>query len=357
MSTIDNFPLVSVLIPNYNCAAFVAEAVDSVLAQTYPNVEIIVVDDGSTDDSVNILRQYGDRITLIQQANEGLASARNQGLRAASGDFLALFDADDICEPGRLAAQVACLQQCSDAVLCCSDFAAYSAGRVVEASHIATYYRLVATTQGGISSLMPGRLTLDIGSTLRLEAHANDRIQVMLGRVDDILPWGNFIHPPTVMIRRSALAIVGECDESMRYGTDYDWLLRMAAVGPFAYLDRALLRYRYSEMQRSSPRNSANIALATIAIAKKLARRNPGFVRRHWLRFQRRIGACQLQAADAQLESDRFQAAGLLVGSILHGTINLTTLKVGSKLAVPRGLLAWRRRHRRTLATDLHGRI
>lgn len=356
MTTLVNCPLVSILIPSYNSAAFVAETVDSVLAQSYPNIEIIVVDDGSTDDSVKILQQYGNRITLIPQANGGLASARNRGLRAASGEFLALLDADDICEPGRLAAQVACLQQCPDAVLCCTDFAAYSDGKILEPSHIATYYRLVASTEGGISGLLPGRLVLEVPQETWPAGQAIDRIPILFGRVDHILPWGNFIHPPTVMIRRSAVAVAGEFDEGIRNGTDYDWLLRMAAAGPVAYLDRALLKYRYSEAQLSSPRNTARLALDSIIALRKLARRDADFIRRHWLRFLRRIGNCQLQAADALLESNRFKAAGLLAGSVLHGTINLTTIKVAVKLVLPRGLLAWRRRHRRTLATDLHGR-
>lgn len=94
--------LISVVMACYNAASFVREAVDCVLGQTFPGVELIVVDDGSTDASRDILRSYGDRIRLIEQANAGPYPARNAGLAAAHGDFIAFLDADDWWEPHAL---------------------------------------------------------------------------------------------------------------------------------------------------------------------------------------------------------------------------------------------------------------
>ena len=85
-------PRVSVIIPNYNYAHYLAHAVDSVLAQTYPEVEIIVVDDGSTDDSETILRSYGDRIRWIKQKNQGVSAARNLGVKETRGELVAFLD-------------------------------------------------------------------------------------------------------------------------------------------------------------------------------------------------------------------------------------------------------------------------
>src|SRR5438132_14303342 len=99
-------PLVSVLIATYNARPFIAETLDSVLAQTYRGVEVIVVDDGSTDGTWEVLQSFADRIQCIAQANGGVAVARNAGLRAARGSFIALMDHDDICEPERIASQV-----------------------------------------------------------------------------------------------------------------------------------------------------------------------------------------------------------------------------------------------------------
>jgi glycosyltransferase involved in cell wall biosynthesis len=89
------FPLISVIMPCYNAERFVAEAVDSVLNQTYPNVELIVVEDGSTDDSLEVLRRYDKRIRLLTQKNTGPDAARNLGLAHAQGQFVAFLDADD----------------------------------------------------------------------------------------------------------------------------------------------------------------------------------------------------------------------------------------------------------------------
>jgi len=104
-------PLVSVIIPAYNATAFLGETLDSVLAQTYPNLEIIVVDDGSTDDTPDLLGSYGDRIRVLRQANSGQATARNHGAREAHGELLAFLDSDDLWDPDKIARQVELLDR------------------------------------------------------------------------------------------------------------------------------------------------------------------------------------------------------------------------------------------------------
>jgi len=95
-------PRFSVVIPAYNSAATLARAIDSVRAQSWPPHEIIVVDDGSEDDTADVAQRYGDGVKLIRQANDGVSSARNAGGRAATGDWLAFLDADDWYMPDRL---------------------------------------------------------------------------------------------------------------------------------------------------------------------------------------------------------------------------------------------------------------
>lgn len=95
---------VSVIIPTYNRAHCVSEAIDSVLAQVPPADEVIVVDDGSTDNTTEVLAGYGDRITVLQQKNAGAAAARNTGIRHATGEWVAFLDSDDLWRPGRIAA-------------------------------------------------------------------------------------------------------------------------------------------------------------------------------------------------------------------------------------------------------------
>jgi glycosyltransferase involved in cell wall biosynthesis len=98
-------PLISVIIPNYNYGRYLSEAIDSVLNQSYAQVELIVVDDGSTDDSEGVLRSYGDRLKWFRQQNQGVSAARNRGVQESQGEMIAFLDADDIWLPAKLEKQ------------------------------------------------------------------------------------------------------------------------------------------------------------------------------------------------------------------------------------------------------------
>jgi glycosyltransferase involved in cell wall biosynthesis len=104
-------PLVSVVIPTYNRAKYIAEAVESVLKQTYPYIETIVVDDGSTDDTSRILEDFGDRIEYIRQERKERSSARNRGIRNAKGEYVAFLDSDDVWCPEKVSEQVRVLKE------------------------------------------------------------------------------------------------------------------------------------------------------------------------------------------------------------------------------------------------------
>ena len=111
-------PTVSVIIPTYNRADFLKEAIESVLAQTFRDVELLVIDDGSTDRTRDVLDGYGARLRPIFQANRGVSSARNAGIRAAQGRYIALLDSDDLWLPKKLAAQIAVMEAQPDIPLC-----------------------------------------------------------------------------------------------------------------------------------------------------------------------------------------------------------------------------------------------
>ena len=100
-------PRVSVVLPTYNRGWILEQAVESVLGQDYANFELIVVDDGSTDNTNGLLSRFGDRITVIRQANRGVSAARNAGIRASNGELITLLDSDDTWLPGKVTAQVA----------------------------------------------------------------------------------------------------------------------------------------------------------------------------------------------------------------------------------------------------------
>ena len=109
---------ITVLMPAYNAAEYIAEAIESVLLQTFSDFELLIINDGSTDDTANIIRSFSDkRIVLIQQENQGVAAALNNGLLHARAEYIARFDADDICFPERLQIQVQFLDDNMDHVL------------------------------------------------------------------------------------------------------------------------------------------------------------------------------------------------------------------------------------------------
>src|SRR5215510_10206142 len=99
-------PRVSAIIPTYNYARYVAAAVESVLAQNFKDLEIVVIDDGSTDDTIDALRPFGERIRYIPQEHGGLAAARNAGIRSSRGQYLAFLDSDDLWLPDKVSMQV-----------------------------------------------------------------------------------------------------------------------------------------------------------------------------------------------------------------------------------------------------------
>jgi glycosyltransferase involved in cell wall biosynthesis len=118
MRKIEKNPQVSVIIPTYNRARIIKEAVDSVLAQDFKHFELIVVDDGSTDNTSDVLAPYGDDVSIFFQENKGVSAARNRGIAEASGQFIAFLDSDDLWLPKKLATQVDFFNQTPDALIC-----------------------------------------------------------------------------------------------------------------------------------------------------------------------------------------------------------------------------------------------
>ena len=109
---------ISVIIPNYNYAQYIGHAIESVLRQSYQNIELIVINNGSTDNSLEVLEKYGDKILLINQPNLGQSGARNSGLSLSSGEFIAFLDADDFWEPNKLEMQISIMNDDTQLVYC-----------------------------------------------------------------------------------------------------------------------------------------------------------------------------------------------------------------------------------------------
>src|SRR5574337_56068 len=198
-------PAVSVVIPAYNAAWCIRRAVDSVLAQTFRDFELIVVDDGSTDDTAAILRSYGSTLRLVSQPNGGMSSARNAGICAARGRYLAFLDSDDRWLPDKLARQVALMTAQPDLAFCAvtatledpdgNPIGAWACSRKTEAS-VADVFASHATIAGGASS---------------------------------------------VLARRDLVQALGGFDETLFGAEDTDLWIRLAAQGRFACIPEPLV--------------------------------------------------------------------------------------------------------------------
>jgi glycosyltransferase involved in cell wall biosynthesis len=146
---------VSTIICVYNGATTIRAAIDSALAQDFAGQEIIVVNDGSTDDTAAVLAEYGDRIQVIEQINRGLAASRNAGAAIASGEYLAILDADDVWLPHHLERSVAALDVNRAAVLCCSDYLQVEDGKRLpmrQIEHVVSLEALIRKGWNGLPS-------------------------------------------------------------------------------------------------------------------------------------------------------------------------------------------------------------
>lgn len=311
-------PLVSVLIGTYNAEHFIAETLESVLGQTYPNVEIVVVDDGSRDNTWAVLESFGTRIRALRQPNGGIAAARNAGLRAARGHLIALMDHDDLCEPDRVATQVEILRRHPEVVLCSSEFSAFDANGPIAPAYSGTYYVRCSPDAGGIDARFPTSETIDLTAATGAVRCGASTTRVCLGSVYEELALGNFIHPPTVMFRREVLAQVPDFDVQAGLMCDWDWLVRAARTGPFAFVHRSLLRYRRSETQVSSPRFHARSANDAMRISQRIQRDDPGLFRRRRDQFRASLGQMCLNASEVNVATDRRLATSLLLRSVLR---------------------------------------
>jgi glycosyltransferase involved in cell wall biosynthesis len=204
--------LVSVVIPSYNGARLLGDAIDSVLAQTHPAVETIVVDDGSTDETPAVAARYAGRIHYLRQENRGVCAARNVGLAAAAGVYVDFLDHDDRFAPEKLARQVAVLDARPEVGL------VYTGWRFIDAD----------------------------GAPFPPVAWPRREGDVLADLV-----VANFVFLGAVMVRRSLLTATGGFDERLRGAEDWEMWLRLTRQGArWACVDAPLFDYRLHDEQR-----------------------------------------------------------------------------------------------------------
>ena len=318
---------VSIIIAAYNCAETIGATLESCLAQTYGNAEIIVVNDGSIDRTAEVLQTFGSKINIVNKCNGGLASARNAGARVATGEYMAWMDSDDLMVSDRIELQAGVLATDPAVELVSSDFSAFADdGADFEASHIHRYYSAVGRLNG-LSNIYPKSREMAADSRC---------VTVRTGQAYRSLLSGNFVHPPTVMVRRSIFDRVGFFDEALRYNSDFDFILRAARIGCFAYIDTPLLRYRRSGAQMSHSAAGGKIPLETIKILEKVRLDDPdiSLVQQHL--FRRRFAELFTDAADLIGPSDRPRALRLLVRGVRHQLLLGAAVHAFVRIVVPR---------------------
>jgi glycosyltransferase involved in cell wall biosynthesis len=350
-ATSNRGPLVSVAIPVYNGESTVAQAINSLLDQTYPDLEIIVVDDGSTDGTWGVLQSFGASIKAIRQSNGGIAAARNTGVQAANGEFIALMDHDDLCEPERISVQVRFLMERRQVVLCCSDFSAFADTGPISGSHIANYYSSCSANRGGVIARYSDRGKLDISDSLPTVPSHAVVVPVYFGQVYDELALGNFVHPPTVMFRRGVLENAGPFEPGTRSSADWAWLVKVSRIGAIGFIDRPLLKYRLSATQMSALRDPTD----ALKVARRICERDPALVGRQPRRFRKFFGELTAEAADEKADKQPVEAFSLLATSIFrYRTWSRQTPRTLFKILAPRLLLQFLRalRERRGNGTD-----
>ncbi|MEZ5651324.1 MAG: glycosyltransferase [Burkholderiaceae bacterium] len=273
-------PLISVVMPVYNGAATIVESIQSALDQTLTPIEIIVVDDGSQDDTLARIERFGELVRVLRQDRGGNASARNLGLNEARGDWIAVLDADDIWAPNKLERQI---RHCQDADVIYS----------------------VTRNFGDCSAV--GEIT-----------HLTD-----LRRPDDplrSLMLDNFITHSSVLVRRDALLAVDGYDAALRTACDWDLWLRLAHAGyRFRGVPEVLVYYRWDQ-GTTSRRNHGLNTRNRLRVVKRAVVRS-GLARIGWSTLREALhGVCRTSAWFAERERPFFALRWYLLAQLFRPT-------------------------------------
>jgi len=244
-----SMPTVSVVIPAYNSAALLRWAIQSVLSQTYSDFEVVVVDDGSTDNTESVARSFGAQVCYVKQENKGAGAARNQGIKRSRGRYVAFLDSDDLWLPSKLAEQIPLLDRDPGIGLVYSDWAVVPEQGEAEPS----YLRNLPAASGYV--------------------------------FDELVQCG-FILTSGTVVRRSCLDEVGYFDETLSIAQDYDLWLRICYRWKVALVNKPLVIKRNRDGNLSS--NLTKTAVERIVLLeralKKFSDMSPG--RRRLVRRQ-----------------------------------------------------------------------
>jgi len=277
-------PLVSIITPSLNQAAFIEAAIESVLAQDYPNIEYLVVDGGSTDGTLDILRRYGDRVRWISEPDTGQSDAINKGARLTHGEILAWLNADDQYAPQAVSRAIAELQAAPQAAF--------------------VYGHAQFTDQAG----------REIAPCVQVEPFNLDRL---LHHLD-------FIVQPATFFRRDAFLAVGGLDASLRYCLDYDLWIKLALRYQVRYLPELLARVRVYPATKTASGGLERLNEIERMVRRYGRRRLPAMfygemVKTSWRAGLRALTSGNWRRAGTTWRRGAFYGAALALRIALHG--------------------------------------
>jgi GT2 family glycosyltransferase len=312
-------PLVSVIVPTYNRAYCLGRTLDSILAQTHSRFEVILIDDGSTDDTAELVaRSYGHdpRIKYFYQRNVGVTAARNRGLARAQGDYIALLDSDDVWMPWKLAMQLACFRECSDVGMVWTDMQAIGPqGDVISGAYLRAMYHAYRWFK--TADLFPRSYALPAGDVPPELAGA----RLHVGDIFSQMFMGNLVHTSTVLLSRERFEKVRRFDEALRVsGEDYDFHLRTCREGSVGFVEVASIQYQTGMPDRLTARayrvHASQNCLTTV---QKVLRQDRNRINLPRSMIRARLGEVHQWVGDALLESgEAARARKHLLASLRH---------------------------------------
>ena len=263
----------SIIVPTFNRKALLARAIDSAFAQTHNAIEVIVIDDGSTDGTTAMLQtRYGSesRLRVLRQENQGVAAARNRGLKAARGTFIAFLDSDDFWRPWKLSVQLVCIVRRPEAGMVWTDMEAIGPGGQVVHER---YLRKMYSAYRHLPAATLFESTERLGSILAVCPAGLEDASVLWGRIGTAMVIGNLVHTSTVLMRRSLLERVGEFDLSLSpAGEDHDFHLRTCRAGPVGLIDVVSTSYQTGMSDRLTLHREAMVRNYFVTMERALAR-------------------------------------------------------------------------------------
>ena len=234
--------LVSVIIPTYNRAKLLPRALESAFAQTYKHVEIIVIDDGSTDSTKVVLQKYSNNIRIIQSDHQGAVNARNLGMSASQGKYICFLDSDDEYYPYKIEAQVETIETHSEIDMISTEVSGIYPEGEVDEYHLKKYH----------STYDKYKLTYDtiysVKKDIKIEC-VNKILPFYSGNIFKYALLGTLIMSNTVLFKRNLLDVIGFQDQRFKYGEDYNFVTRICKHSNVGFIDIPTYKLYYHDGQ------------------------------------------------------------------------------------------------------------